>query len=106
MAENLWMLGIILENENYSKKANEMLDIVSTNFCDGKGSNYSQWAQLISKIAYSYKEVVIVGPKAQKFNTELQKKKLPNVIFQISKESTDLPLIKDRYIKDKTLICV
>ena len=33
-------------NKNYSEKANEMLDVVSTNFCDGKGSNYSQWAQL------------------------------------------------------------
>lgn len=106
MAENLWMLGIILENENYSEKANEMLNVVSNNFCDGKGSNYSQWAQLISKIAYSYKEVVIVGPEAQKFNMELQKNYLPNVIFQISNESSDLPLIKDRYVKDKTLIYV
>lgn len=31
---------------------------------------------------------------------------LPNVIFQISNESSDLPSIKDRYIKDKTLIYV
>ena len=106
MAENLWILGVIFENESYSEKANEMLDVVSTNFCDGKGSNYSKWAQLISKITYSYKEVVIVGPEAQKFSKELQKNYLPNVIFQISNKSSDLPLIKDRYVKDKTLIYV
>ena len=106
MAENLWILGIILENENYSKKANEMLDVVSTYFCEGKGSNYSQWAQLISKITYSYKEVVIVGPEAQKFNKELQKNYLPNVIFQISDQNSDLPLLKDRHIKDQTLVYV
>jgi len=106
MAENLWMLGIILDNESYSEKANEMLDVVSTNFYDGKGSNYSQWAQLISKIAYSYKKVIIVGLEAQKFSKELQKNYLPNVIFQISNKSIDLPLIKHRYVKDKTLIYV
>ena len=28
------------------------------------------------------------------------------MIFQISNKSSDLPLIKDRYVKDKTLIYV
>ena len=37
---------------------------------------------------------------------KLNKNYLPNVIFQISNESSDLPLIKDRYIKDETLICM
>jgi len=106
MAENLWILGIILENEKYSEKANEMLDVVSTYFCEGKGSNYTQWAQLISKVAYSYKEVVIVGPDAYTFNKELQKNYLPNVIFQISNQPTDLPLLEDRYIKDQTIVYV
>tara|TARA_B100001173_G_scaffold312383_1_gene333308 strand:- start:2800 stop:4830 length:2031 start_codon:yes stop_codon:yes gene_type:complete len=106
MAENLWMLGIILDNENYSKKANEMINVVSTYFCDGKGSNHTQWAQLISKVAYSYKEIVIVGPDAHKFNKELQKNYLPNVLFQISNQPSDLPLIKDRHIKDKTFVYV
>ena len=64
----------------------------------------SQWAQLISKIAYSYKEVLIVSPEAQKFSKELQKNYLPNVIFQISNRSGDLPLVKDRCVKDKTLV--
>tara|TARA_B100000575_G_C23104436_1_gene637401 strand:+ start:75 stop:305 length:231 start_codon:yes stop_codon:yes gene_type:complete len=64
----------------------------------------SQLAQLISKITYSYKEVLIVGPEAQKFSEELQKNYLPNVIFQISNRSSDLPLVKDRCVKDKTLV--
>jgi hypothetical protein len=66
MAENLWMLGHLLENKNYSTKAKKMLDGVFSYFDKGKGSDYTQWASLISKVAYSYKEVVIVGSEAQK----------------------------------------
>ena len=50
MADNLWTLGILLDNKDYSLKTNEMLDIVAGYFCEGEGSNYSQWAQLISKV--------------------------------------------------------
>ena len=106
MAENLWILGILLDNEDYSSKTSEMLGVVADNFCDGKGNNYSQWAQLISKVAYSYKEVVIIGPEALKYNKKLQQNYFPNVIFQISDKPSDLPLLKDRYFKGETLIYV
>ncbi len=76
-----------------------MLDIVAGYFCEGEGSNYSQWAQLISKVAYSYKEVVIIGPEAHNYNKKLQQNYFPNVVFQISDEPSDLPLLKDRYFK-------
>ena len=106
MAENLWILGILLDNEDYSSKTSEMLGVVAEYFCDGKGNNYSQWAQLISKVAYSYKEVVIIGPEALKYNKKLQQNYFPNVIFQISDKPSDLPLLKDRYFKGETFIYV
>jgi hypothetical protein len=49
-----------------------------------KGVIIAQWAQLISKVAYSFKEVIVVGTEAQKINKELQQNYLPNVLFQIS----------------------
>ena len=52
------------------------------------------------------RKTILPNPEAQKFSKELQKNYLPNVIFQISNKSSDLPLIKDRYVKDKTLIYV
>ncbi len=106
MAENLWKLGHILEKANYGMMANEMLAVVANYFYDAKGSNYSQWAQLISKIAYSYKEVVVVGPEAKNINKELQQNYLPNVLFQITNKPSELPLLKDRYFDLETLIYV
>ena len=106
MAENLWLLGHLLEKNEYSAKAKKMLDVMTSYFNEGRGSDYSQWAQLITKLAFSYKEVVIVGPEAQKVNQEIQQNYLPNVLFQISDKPSELPLLKDRFFKKETLIYV
>ena len=106
MAENLWTLGHLLEKKKYSAKAKKMLDIMTPYFNEGRGSDYSQWAQLITKEAFSYKEVVIVGPEAQNTNREIQQNYLPNVLFQISDKPSELPLLKDRFFKKETLIYV
>ena len=106
MADNLWTLGHLLEKFNYNTMANEMLSVVANYFHNAKGSDYSQWAQLLTKIAYSFKEVVVVGPDAQKINKELQQNYLPNVLFQISKIPSKLPLLNDRFFDEETLIYV
>ena len=106
MAENLWTLGHLLEKKEYSAKAKKMLAVMTSYFNEGRGSDYSQWAQLITKEAFSYKEVVIVGPEAQNVNQEIQQNYLPNVLFQISDKPSELPLLKDRFFKKETLIYV
>ena len=106
MAENLWTLGHLLEKKQYSTKAKKMLDVMTSYFNEGRGSDYSQWAQLITKEAFSYKEVVIVGPEAQNTNREIHQNYLPNVLFQISNKPRELPLLKDRFFKKETLIYV
>jgi hypothetical protein len=106
MAENLWLLGHLLEKNEYSSKSKKMLDVMISYFNEGRGSDYSQWAQLITKLAFSYKEVVIVGPEAQKVNQEIQQNYFPNVLFQISDKPSELPLLKDRFFKKETLIYV
>ena len=106
MAENLWTLGHLLEKKEYSAKAKKMLAVMTSYFNEGRGSDYSQWAQLITKEAFSYKEVVIVGPEAQNTNREIQQNYLPNVLFQISDKPSELPLLKDRFFKKETLIYV
>jgi len=106
MAENLWVLGQLIENEDYTRKAKKMLDGIISYFSEGRGSDYSQWAQLLAKEAYSYKEVVIVGSEAQKTSRKLQQHYLPNILFQISEKESELPLLKDRYFDEETLIYV
>jgi len=106
MAENLWALGQLIENEEYTLKVKNMLDVMASFFRKGRSSDYSQWAQLIAKKAYSYKEVVVVGFEAHKINKELQQYYLPNVLFQISEKASELPLLKDRFFEGETLIYV
>ena len=106
MAENLWTLGHLLEKKQYSAKAKKMLDVMTSYFNEGRGSDYRQWAQLITKEAFSYKEVVIVGPEAQNTNREIHQNYLPNVLFQISYKPSELPLLKDSFFKKETLIYV
>ena len=106
MAENLWALGQLIENEEYTLKVKNMLDVMASYFRKGRSSDYIQWAQLIAKKAYSYKEVVVVGFEAHKINKELQQYYLPNVLFQISEKASELPLLKDRFFEGETLIYV
>ena len=106
MAENLWELGQLNENDDYSERAKNMLNTIVDFFKDGRGKDYSQWAQLLAKEAFSYKEVVIVGPEAKKINTQIKKNYLPNILFQISVKESKLPLLADRFFENETLIYV
>ena len=45
-------------------------------------------------------------PPQSKKNKQIQQNYLPNVLFQISEEESDLPLLADRYFEDETLIYV
>lgn len=106
MAENLWIIGQLFENKQYNVMAENMLDGISSYFSEGDSSNYSQWAQLILKETFSYKEVIIVGPQAKEVNKKMKQHYLPNTLFQLSEIESDLPLLKDRFSDDETLIYV
>ena len=106
MAESLWILGQLIENEQFKAMAESMLNGISSYFSDGKSSDYTQWAQLILKETLSFKEIIIVGPQAKEVNKKIKQHYLPNTLFQISEIETDLPLLKDRFFDDETLIYV
>jgi uncharacterized protein YyaL (SSP411 family) len=106
MAESLWIMGQILENKQYNDMAESMLNGISSYFSDGKSSDYTQWAQLILNETLSYKEVIIVGPQAKELNKKIKQHYLPNTLFQLSEIESNLPLLKDRFFDDETLIYV
>lgn len=106
MAENLWTLGQFYDNKEYVQSAKNMLNAMVSYFSEGRGSDYSQWAQLLAKEAYSYKEVVLLGPQAKTMNSMIQQQFLPNVLFQISESESELPLLEDRFFEGETLIYV
>jgi len=106
MGGNLWQLGKYLDKKEYLGMVDQMIAGILPYFTEGRSSDYSQWCQLIANLSYPYCEVVIVGPNASALRAELLKNNLPNVLFQAATTPSDLPLLKDRYFKEKTSIYV
>lgn len=106
MAENFWTLGQWTGKENYSEKAEKMLQGVLPYFSQGRSSDYAQWGQLLLKEAYLHYEVVILGPEAENKTIEFQKEYYPNVLFQTSTIESDLPLLKERFFEGETYVYV
>lgn len=51
-------------------------------------------------------EVVITGEYASKFREEFDKHYFPNILFSGTKEKSNLPLLKDKFISEETTIFV
>lgn len=106
MCENLWILSQYFDNKDFKLKARQMLDAIVPEFKEGRGVDYTKWADLLAQEAYSHKEVVIIGPNAKEVSNEIQQNYLSNVLFQISEVESDLPLLNLRFSADETLIYV
>ena len=101
MANNLFRLGILFEEEKYSEKAMQMMKKII-----GEIPNYPQaygnWGILCLKFIYPGAEIVIVGKDVDVFSTKMNKHYLPNCIFALSKNKSDYPLFKNRYSDKET----
>jgi len=105
MANNLFVLGKILDNEEYLKISGKMLSKVMEMV--SKDVNYlSNWAILMTYQVKPFSEVVISGSKLKEFSDELNKHFLPNKVVLGTESKSDLPLLKGRNAKEKTLIYV
>jgi uncharacterized protein len=105
MAKNLFRLSYLLDQPNYLKTAQKMLNLVTANMADYP-SGYSNWSQLALDLTGDHFEVAIVGEKAISLLNELQKNYLPHVIFCAGITENNLPLLKSRFVSGKTLIYI
>jgi uncharacterized protein YyaL (SSP411 family) len=105
MAKNLFRLAYLLDKPDYLKTSQKMFDLVVGNI-ENYPSGYSNWSQLNLNLYESHFEVAITGENAINLLKEMQKNYLPQVIFCAGIKDTGLPLLKDRFVKDKTLIYV
>jgi len=105
MAINLKQLAIYFDEKRYAHIAENLLKSVIAEI-EGYGPGYSNWAMLLLQFLKPQTEVVIVGKSVNEKLIELYKQCSPNVIFAISEQSSDLPLVKDRYVEGKTNIYV
>ena len=105
MAKNLFRLSYLLDQPDYLKTAQKMLNLVTANMADYP-SGYSNWSQLVLDLTENHFEVAIVGENAISLLKELQKSYLPHVIFCAGTTENELPLLKNRHVSGKTLIYI
>jgi uncharacterized protein len=102
MAHVLFKLGMLSENNDYSEMAVQM----SLNFRGEviqHGAYYANWAMLIGRLAFPTYEVAVLGDHAAAMAHKMQFNYLPTSIFA-GGISENLPLLKQRLVKNCTLI--
>ena len=105
MAINLYKLSIYFDNTNYRQISEKLLKSVIKEI-ESYGPGYSNWACLLLQYLKPQIELVIVGKSVNENLVALYKQSPPNVIFALSDKTSDLPLLKNRYVEGQTLIYV
>ncbi len=103
LANNLFKLGHYFYKPNYIKTSKKMLHHVSNNFVN-YGSAYANWMNTYSNFSSPFYEIAIVGEHAIDKIKELNQIYIPNKLIAGSSANNNMPLLKDRYMKGKTLI--
>ena len=83
-----------------------MKNIMPSISASGQPSFYSNWLQGLFDYLHPPFEVAIVGQEADRLKSELMAHYTSNAIFLGSHESSELPLLKNKYVPDQTLIYV
>lgn len=105
MAINLNTLSVYFDEDNFRQISENLLKSVIKEI-ENYGPGYSNWAMLLLQKLKPQTEVVIVGKTVNEKLLALYKQSPPNVIFALSDKKSDLPLLKNRYVDDQTLIYV
>ena len=105
MAKNLFKLSHYFSNDNYLKTATTMLNNVKPEI-KSYGSGFSNWMDLMLNYSNPFFEVAIVGKDSKRMTQEISSYYLPNILIASSTSKAEAPLIKDRYVENKTYIYV
>lgn len=104
MANVLYKLGLYFEKPDYTSKAEKMLSGVYPNISK-YGAYFANWGILLTQFVYQAPEIVFVGAEAHNKRKQLDNTFVYANIVGSTNES-ELPLLKNRYMSDKTLIYV
>jgi uncharacterized protein len=105
MANNLYQLGLLLGKPEYLAMAKKMIMPVVAQFRNYPMA-FANWGTLMLKWTAPYFEVAICGDNSENICKEFWKDYRPNIISAFSKNTSEIPLLKDRFVPGKTLIYV
>lgn len=105
MAENLWLLGRLFDENSYTEQALKMVRNLKSEIFSAP-EYQANWARLLLKVTGASSEIALIGENYHQLTTELQKHYLPQSLFCGSNGIENLPLLTGKHQKDKTLIYV
>jgi uncharacterized protein YyaL (SSP411 family) len=105
IANSLFILGLFFENHEYMQMAEKMLSKIKENL-EKYPTAFSNWGILSLNKAWPFYSVVVCGQDSGKFRKQFRSYYIPHTIKVFSDSSSELPLLKNRFVRDKTLIYV
>ncbi|KAA1245936.1 thioredoxin domain-containing protein [Aquimarina sp. RZ0] len=105
MAKNLFLLYHYTDNRKYLETSKQMLHSVKPQI-QSYASGYSNWLDLMLNYAAEFYEVVTVGDELSSKIKEINKNYIPNKLMAGSFSESESPLLKNRFVENKTLIYI
>ena len=105
MANNLFLLGHYLDNNEFINQAQIMLNNIKE-MIPTYGSGYSNWANLYLNQVVPFYEIAIVGEQAQEKAWEFNQTYHPNKLLIGSNTESTLSLLENKHVLGSTTIYV
>lgn len=106
MAENLYLLSLLLERPDYAERADQMLGRIQP-LVQQNADYLTNWATQFALRIRPTAEIAVIGPEAEQLRAELDAEFYPNKVLSGSSEKSDLPLLQHRGpIDGKTAVYV
>jgi uncharacterized protein YyaL (SSP411 family) len=105
MAKALYTLGNVFTDTGYTGKGTQMYYSI-TERVQKIPRFHIQWCSFAALLSSRSYEVAIVGKEALAKNQEIQRNYLPTSFIMGSTKAETLPLLKNKWVTDKTLIYV
>jgi uncharacterized protein YyaL (SSP411 family) len=95
MAENMYMLGLLFDEESYNEKAEQM--VLGMNRLIMTDLEYtSYWGLVLLMMQHPMAEIAIIGKDIDTLRKKINKIYYPNKIICGTETSSDLPLLRER----------
>jgi len=105
IAHSLYFLCLIYEKAEYKQMAEKMLKQVEEKMITYP-SAFSNWGMLYLNLVFPFHTLVITGEDVLTKANELNELYIPNIVRAGSIGKSELPIFKERFVKDKTMIYV
>jgi uncharacterized protein YyaL (SSP411 family) len=95
MAQNLFVAGSLLDNEDWKQKAFTMTEVLGQ-IIKSEPNYMSQWAMVYIQIRHGLNEVLLIGKEIHSIRAEFQREYRPFILLQGSPGPSALPLFEGK----------